>query len=525
VRYVWIAAALAAGLVGCENGPSNPPEVDLARSVRILQGDTTLRRGATAQLAGEVLDASGGALPGLRPSWSSNDPHIASVDSTGLVSAVTPGAALVVASYRELSDTVAITVLPPPVVALGVWPDTNVLFTGMTRTLLLSVVRGSASSDEPAQSWSTSDASVATVENGVVTAVGTGHATVTARLEDQVSPPIHVFVMPAPSPALRFSTGSGTCGLTTDGVLYCWGSPFPGMAGPFDRCRTIDRFGIHPYRCSEIPRLVSADLRFKALAGDVSGGCAVTVDGALYCWGGNRYGGLGLGFKDDVTRGLTRVRTDGEFVEVAGGFFTRCARRIDGVILCWGWNFRGDAGIGSLSPTEVTEPTPINTSVRFLKVSPGGNCGLAADSTAYCWGSFVGDVAFEGCNTACNPSPVQVKLEKLVDLGTSGTYCGIGVSGRAYCWGFHGASDPYRYAEPQEIPNPGIRSFERGLYAVDGSGAVFHIDAWGALWRFRFLDTGALRYKRYWGDCGIALDDKLYCGTRYGGDGRLMPGQ
>jgi Big-like domain-containing protein len=518
VRYLWIAAALAAGLVGCENGPSNPSEVDLARSVRIRQGDMALRSGSVAQLAGEVLDASGGALPGLRLSWSSNDPHIASVDTTGVVSAVTPGAALVIARYGELADTVEITVLPAPVAALGVWPDTNVLFTGMTRTLSLAVVRGFGWSYEPAESWSTSDASVAIVENGVVTAVGVGHATVTARLEDRVSPPIHVFVMSAPSPPLRFSTGSGTCGLTTDGLLYCWGYPFPGMAGPFDRCPRPSRSGIYGYRCGEIPRLVSADLRFKTLAGDVSAGCAVTVDGALYCWGDNAHGGLGLGFKDDVTRGLTRVPVDGEFVEVSGGFSAHCARRIDGVILCWGWNFRGDAGIGLMPLADVTEPTPINTSVRFRKLSPGGNCGLAADSTAYCWGSFVGDVAFEGCNTACNPSPVQVKLEKLVDLGTSSTYCGIGVSGRAYCWGFHGHPDPYRYPEPQEVPNPGIRSFEMGLYALDGSGAAFEINTWGVLWRFHALDTGALRYKRYWGTCGVALDDRVYCG-------KLLPGQ
>ena len=54
--------------------------------------------------------------------------------------------------------------------------------------------------------------------------------------------------------------------------------------------RAISRFGTTIYRCSEIPRLVSPDLRFKALAGTVDGGCAVTIDGALYCWGENLHG-------------------------------------------------------------------------------------------------------------------------------------------------------------------------------------------------------------------------------------------
>jgi hypothetical protein len=537
MRCVWIATAVAACLVGCDNGPSNPSgptpvkKADLARSVRIRQGDTTLQTGVAEQLTGEVLDASGTEVTGLSLSWVSNDPHVASVDTTGLVSTLTSGATLVIAAYHEFADTIAITVVspPPPVTALSVWPDTNVIFTGMTRTLSLSVTRGGTTDDAPAQSWTTSDASVATVENGIVTGVGAGHATVTARFEDQDAPAIDVFVVPAPSPPLRFSTVSaaGNCGLTTDGLLYCWGGPFPGMSGPFDRCRDVSRAGTDYYRCGEIPRLVSDAIHFKAL----SGSCAVAVDGAVYCWGSNTYAGLGLGFADNTTRGLTRVPTDGEFVELSGDVLTHCALRIDGVVLCWGSNDSGDTGTGSSalgadgSWAVVTEPTPINTTVRFVKLGGGGNCGLATDSTAYCWGKFVGDSAYAGCNNVCNPSPVQVNSEKLVDLGTNGgTRCGIGVSRRAFCWGYHGSS-PYRYTEPQEIPNPGFSSVGRILYAVDGSGAAFKIDQYGTLWRFNPQDTGLLRYKQYFGSCGIALDDKVYCGTEYGPNGKLLPGQ
>ena len=284
--------------------------------------------------------------------------------------------------------------------------------------------------------------------------------------------------------------------------------------------------GTQIWHCSEIPRLVSADLHFKTLSGTASGGCAITVDGALYCWGDNTQGEAGLGFTDNLKRGLTRVPTNDKFVEVSGGG-TRCGLRDDGVILCWGSNYRGDAGIGSpdVSYTSaVVTPTPINTSARFIKLSRGGNCGLATDSTAYCWGSFVGDIALPGCNTACSLSPVQVQTEKLVDLDTNHWYCGIGVSGRAYCWGYH-LDSPYRYPEPQEIPNPGFRSFEPVLYAVDGSGSAFKVEQYGALWRFLPMDTGELRYKMYSGDCGIALDDKVYCGTEYGAHGYVIRGQ
>jgi len=538
------ALILLAAVVGCgsDSTPVTPPPAETA-VVTLASGDAQKGQfdaALPAPLVVSVSTPTGDPLPNVKVNWGvvagggSLSSASSLTDQNGIASVIWTLGSEVNQSVKAWTDiegaqsiifsaTGQYPVVPPPVSALSAWPDTNVIFTGMTRTLSLSVVRGTTSTNEPAESWSTSDASVATVENGVITAVGAGHATVTARLENHDSPPIHVFVTPAPSPALRFSTASGSCGLTTDGLLYCWDFAFPQMPGPFDRCRTFFRGTVTSmYRCSEIPRLVSADLRFKALTGS----CAVTVDGAPYCWGGNTNGELGLGFADGATRGLTRVPTDGEFVEVAASFFTRCARRIDGVILCWGSNFRGDAGIGSpeVSVSSVVQPTPINTTVRFLKLGSGGNCGLGADSTAYCWGSFVGgDSALAGCNTACSLSPVQVKSEKLVDLDTNLWYCGIGVSGRAYCWGFHGY-DPYRYPDPQEIPNPGFRSFERGLYAVDGSGAAFKVDDYAALWRFRPVDTGELRFKRYWGNCGVALDDRLYCGTEFP-TGRLIPGQ
>ena len=540
------ALFLLAAVVGCgsDSTPVTPPPPGAAAVVTLTSGDAQIAQFAVAlpePLVVSVLTPNGDPLPNVKVSWGvvAGGGGLSSAssltDQNGKASVTwTLGSEVnqSVKAWTDIEGAQSITfsatglypvVPPPPVSSLTAWPDTNVVFTGMTRTLSLSVVRGTRSTSEPAESWSTSDASVATVENGVITAIGAGHATVTARLENHDSPPIDVFVRPAPSPALRFSTASGSCGLTTDGLLYCW-TVFPEMAGPFDRCRDFFRGSVHSmYRCSEIPRLVSADLRFKALNGQ----CAVAVDGALYCWGGNTYGQLGLGFKDDLTRGLTRVPTNDEFIEVSGGSSTRCARRIDGVILCWGSNFRGDAGIGSPDvsySSAVVNPTPINTSVKFVKLGLGGHCGLATDSTAYCWGSFVGDSALAGCNTACSLSPMQVQSEKLVELGTTSTYCGIGVSGRTYCWGYHGFT-PYRYAEPQEIPNPGFRSLEAGLFAVDGSGAAFAINDYAELWRFRPLDTGALRYKRYWGDCGIALDDKLYCGTSFGPHGRPIPGQ
>jgi len=60
------------------------------------------------------------------------------------------------------------------------------------------------------------------------------------------------------------ASSNTTCGLTTDGKIYCWGGPFVST-----------------------PRLAS-DRVFASVAVGTEGGstrvCAVTPDNDLYCW-------------------------------------------------------------------------------------------------------------------------------------------------------------------------------------------------------------------------------------------------
>ncbi|UCG85729.1 MAG: hypothetical protein JSW71_17690 [Gemmatimonadota bacterium] len=75
--------------------------------------------------------------------------------------------------------------------------------------------------------------------------------------------------------------GAAICGLDADGRLYCWGDNFFGSVGVV----TVSRV--------PTPTAILPQLRFTAVAGGGHHTCAVATDGATYCWGSNEYGQLG----------------------------------------------------------------------------------------------------------------------------------------------------------------------------------------------------------------------------------------
>jgi alpha-tubulin suppressor-like RCC1 family protein len=101
--------------------------------------------------------------------------------------------------------------------------------------------------------------------------------------------------------SLRFEqmeTGLGhTCGRTAEGEVYCWGRNDLGQLGvaPGETALCATPWEHDPVPCSTVAIGVSDTLRFRQISVGYAHACAVTVDGALYCWGSNRWGELGSG--------------------------------------------------------------------------------------------------------------------------------------------------------------------------------------------------------------------------------------
>src|SRR5690606_3399661 len=69
------------------------------------------------------------------------------------------------------------------------------------------------------------------------------------------------------------SGGAHTCGLTTSGAAYCWGSGRYGRPGNGDSDNRL------------VPTPVAGDLTFTAITAGNAHTCGLTTDGAAYCWG------------------------------------------------------------------------------------------------------------------------------------------------------------------------------------------------------------------------------------------------
>ena len=120
-------------------------------------------------------------------SWSSSNPTVATVDKYGLVRGVSEGSAVITAKVAGavLSSSCTVTVTENDISVTGV----DILFTssildvGDEEQLPVNVKPANAA--DKSLTWSSSDEDVATVdEDGLVTAVGTGTATVTVKTND-----------------------------------------------------------------------------------------------------------------------------------------------------------------------------------------------------------------------------------------------------------------------------------------------------------------------------------------------------
>lgn len=150
--------------------------------VDIKQGSAYLMIGSSKVLTNTVSPAN---ATSKKITWSSTDPKVATVNSIGVVTAKSVGKCKIIAKATDgsgKSDSCTI-VVRQPVTSLSL-SDRNInMANGASKTLTAMVLPDNATSKNIC--WSSSNSSVATVTSkGVVTAVGAGRCTITAKTTD-----------------------------------------------------------------------------------------------------------------------------------------------------------------------------------------------------------------------------------------------------------------------------------------------------------------------------------------------------
>ena len=147
-------------------------------------GVVALTTGATRTITATILP-SNATIRLVR--WASNNPFVATVNATGVITAVSPGVAAV--SVTTLDGgfvswvTVQVTMPVVPVTGVTIVPTTLSLVTGQTGVLTPTVAPANATNR--AVTWASTNVQVATVnESGVVIAVAPGSTAITVRTSD-----------------------------------------------------------------------------------------------------------------------------------------------------------------------------------------------------------------------------------------------------------------------------------------------------------------------------------------------------
>jgi alpha-tubulin suppressor-like RCC1 family protein len=136
-----------------------------------------------------------------------------------------------------------------------------------------------------------------------------------------------------------------TCAVTTGGT-YCWGFNGIGELGN----------GTSSSTPVLTPVLVNGNLDFRSLSLGHQSSCGVTTSGAAYCWGSNEWGELGIGNFNWPAQPVA-LPGGSTWTDVQIGLVHACGVTTGGAALCWGRLRYGELGIGItgmvLSPAPV----------------------------------------------------------------------------------------------------------------------------------------------------------------------------
>ena len=278
-------------------------------------------------------------------------------------------------------------------------------------------------------------------------------------------------VLPEPKPDpnavkafYNFTTWNNTLRLWQDslyaildnGSLYAWGNNKDGQLG----LGLTDEYVAYNKKV-DIPGKV----KLIKCAGDnpTESACyVITEDGALYVWGKNSYGQLGVGNEVNKNTPIKVTAINGKVMElIIGNYFSVYAILEDGSLYAWGNNESGKLGVGD--EVNKNTPTKVNLPGKIKELITNGSSvyALLEDSSLYSWGENSYGQLGVG-NEVNKNTPTKVNLPgKIKELITTGwSVYAILEDGSLYAWGDNsdgqlGVGDAVNKNTPTKVNLPG----------------------------------------------------------------------
>jgi alpha-tubulin suppressor-like RCC1 family protein len=216
--------------------------------------------------------------------------------------------------------------------------------------------------------------------------------------------------------------GFHTCAIREDRALFCWGRNLEGELGVGDK---LDR---------HVPTRVGIETWWQRIARGYLFTCASDDQDRLWCWGANDSGQLGAGAGPDVE--VPQLVPGGPWHDATAGKQHICALDASRFMWCWGLNAMGQLATGDVM-TPITSPNQIQGSATWSALAAGRftTCGLQGGAL-WCWGdNAFGAVGVPGMTLVTTPARVQPPAAWSAVSPMNVATCAFDAAGDLYCWG------------------------------------------------------------------------------------------
>ncbi len=218
-----------------------------------------------------------------------------------------------------------------------------------------------------------------------------------------------------------------TCAITVGGGVKCWGRNSEGQLGDGTT------------NASSVPRdVIGLSSNVIAITLGSQHSCALLGNGGIQCWGANYAGELGDGSMTGHMAPADVIGLNGRAIDIRAGTQHTCALIIDGGVQCWGYNSEGELGNNMRAASPVpSNVTGLASGIIAIDVAVEHSCALTSAGGVKCWGGNQSGSLGDG-TTKNSLIPVDVvglaTGVSAIALGGSSS-CALTTGGTEKCWG------------------------------------------------------------------------------------------
>ncbi len=282
--------------------------------------------------------------------------------------------------------------------------------------------------------------------------------------------------------------------VTSTGVVYATGYGHRGQLGDNSTVNVT----------SPVLTSIPPGVRIKSVAAGWDDAFALTTKGAVYSWGWNSYGQLGVGTtgKQSNVPVLTHLPTGVTVKAIVAGKYHVLALTSTGSVYAWGSNAFGQLGDGTTADRNlpVLVQLPAGTTVTAIGAGDGHSLAVTSTGSVYAWGDNDYGQLGDGTTTQRNlPVPVQLPTGVVVKTVTAGGVSptarivtgdysmAMSGSGRVFAWGSNAngqlgdgsttsSAVPVAVKLPAGVEARAISSASNYGWALTRTGAIY---SWG----------------------------------------------